>query len=201
MSLSSVAVSAPGKVLFAGGFLVLDRQHTGLVFGLNARIHAAIQQWTNPSHKLIGTHILVQSPQFLDARWLYRIKFGVIVDEDLAITVEQICDQEDQGFTTTSNKFVETTLRYVLTYLCHSMHGSNDVYKTNVKVTILADNDYYSQPQSMLHLSNIASTTVSESNKSEFASFGVKLSDAHKTGLAPRQLWSHRWLQDFWPFI
>ena len=32
----TVAVSAPGKVLLAGGYLVLDRKYTGLVFELSA---------------------------------------------------------------------------------------------------------------------------------------------------------------------
>jgi phosphomevalonate kinase len=68
MSESVVAVSAPGKVLFAGGYLVLDRQHTGLVFGLDARIHIHAR-WC-PSHNPAENHIVVASPQF-DAKWTY----------------------------------------------------------------------------------------------------------------------------------
>lgn len=64
-----VAVSAPGKVLFAGGYLVLDRQHTGLVFGLNARIHVRIDPRERSSRREIS--IDVHSPQFQDARWHY----------------------------------------------------------------------------------------------------------------------------------
>ncbi|KAJ3474513.1 hypothetical protein NLG97_g9815 [Lecanicillium saksenae] len=40
----NVAISAPGKVLLAGGYLVLDRKYTGLVFGLNARINVVASQ-------------------------------------------------------------------------------------------------------------------------------------------------------------
>ena len=68
----AVAVSAPGKVLFAGGFLVLDRQHTGLVFGLNARIHVRI----DPPSSESGSDALaieVRSPQFDEARWCYFV--------------------------------------------------------------------------------------------------------------------------------
>jgi phosphomevalonate kinase len=64
------AVSAPGKVLLAGGYLVLDRAYTGLVFGLSARIHAVIQDIDQNAEKGIP-EILVQSPQFRDAEWKY----------------------------------------------------------------------------------------------------------------------------------
>ena len=68
MSESTVAVSAPGKVLFAGGYLVLDRQHTGLVFGLDARIHVHVR-W-HPHNDHANNQISVGSPQF-GARWAY----------------------------------------------------------------------------------------------------------------------------------
>lgn len=96
MSSSTVAVSAPGKVLFTGGFLVLDRKHTGLVFGLNARIHVHVQSWTGPEVKLIAQKnqegiILVRSPQFKDAQWLYTISTSNLAD-GRAVTVEQIVE-------------------------------------------------------------------------------------------------------------
>jgi phosphomevalonate kinase len=64
------AVSAPGKVLLAGGYLVLDRDYTGLVFGLNARIHVHIRTLvTSPGVTL--EEIVVKSPQFINATWEY----------------------------------------------------------------------------------------------------------------------------------
>lgn len=69
MSDAVVAVSAPGKVLFAGGYLVLDRHHTGLVFGLNARIHVHVR-WS-PSPGLEKRRVVVGSPQF-GATWAYE---------------------------------------------------------------------------------------------------------------------------------
>lgn len=70
MSRHTVAVSAPGKVLLAGGYLVLDRAHTGLVFGLDARIHVHVQKLpTSPS--LVLSEVIVRSPQFRDAEWRY----------------------------------------------------------------------------------------------------------------------------------
>lgn len=41
---SVTALSAPGKVLLTGGYLVLDRNYTGTVFALDARIHVIVQQ-------------------------------------------------------------------------------------------------------------------------------------------------------------
>jgi phosphomevalonate kinase len=40
----TTAVSAPGKVLLTGGYLVLDRAYSGTVFALDARIHVIVQQ-------------------------------------------------------------------------------------------------------------------------------------------------------------
>lgn len=66
----STAVSAPGKVLLAGGYLVLDREYTGLVFGLSARIHVLVHDVeSKPGVEL--SEILVESPQFQDAVWNY----------------------------------------------------------------------------------------------------------------------------------
>lgn len=64
-------VSAPGKVLLAGGYLVLDPKYTGLVFGLSARIHVVVEDVKRSP----GTLIVVESPQFRDAVWEYE--YGV----------------------------------------------------------------------------------------------------------------------------
>lgn len=64
------AVSAPGKVLLAGGYLVLDRAYTGLVFGLSARIHVLVAPIESSSGVELA-EITVASPQFRDAVWNY----------------------------------------------------------------------------------------------------------------------------------
>ena len=64
------AVSAPGKVLLAGGYLVLDRGYTGLVFGLDARIHVCVEPIQTNSGVILS-EIIVKSPQFKDATWRY----------------------------------------------------------------------------------------------------------------------------------
>jgi phosphomevalonate kinase len=71
MSLSPCACSAPGKVLLAGGYLVLDRAHTGLVFGLDARIHVHVQELATSYTGVCLQKIIVRSPQFPGAEWRY----------------------------------------------------------------------------------------------------------------------------------
>jgi hypothetical protein len=66
----STAVSAPGKVFLAGGYLVLDRAYTALVFGLSARIHILVKDIETSSGVQLS-EIVVQSPQFRDATWNY----------------------------------------------------------------------------------------------------------------------------------
>lgn len=94
---SATALSAPGKVLLSGGYLVLDRNYTGTVFALDARIHVIVQQ-LRKSHKpdassvsgsgqtnnenrldmdsgeLVEDTIIVRSPQFVNAVWEYGIQ-------------------------------------------------------------------------------------------------------------------------------
>jgi len=68
--LTPTAVSCPAKVLVAGGYLVLDRSYTGLVFGLDARIHCVVEPIKSTSGVSIS-EIVVKSPQFRDAIWEY----------------------------------------------------------------------------------------------------------------------------------
>lgn len=77
MKARRTAVSAPGKVLLTGGYLVLDRKYTGTVFSVDSRIHAIAQRPQKsdfPEIEIDDWHniIIVESPQFLDARWVYE---------------------------------------------------------------------------------------------------------------------------------
>ncbi len=69
------AVSAPGKVLLAGGYLVLDRAYTALVFGLSARIHVVLRDVGSASDQ-VASEVVVESPQFRDAIWRYGYAFS-----------------------------------------------------------------------------------------------------------------------------
>jgi phosphomevalonate kinase len=68
MPITPSALSAPGKVLLAGGYLVLDKNYSGLVFALSARIHAVSAAAEGKPNT-----ITVRSPQFSGAEWGYSI--------------------------------------------------------------------------------------------------------------------------------
>ena len=68
------------------------------------------------------------------------------------------------------NPFVETSLNYALTYIGY-VADSKDF--GSLQVTILADNDYYSETAFSRY----------EMSRGRFANFGVPLQEAHKTGL------------------
>jgi len=82
MTSTAKCVSAPGKVLLAGGYLVLDRAHTALVFGLDARIHVHIQDSPRDSEQ----DIVVVSPQFKQSKWRYSYE----TTEDGVVSVSEI---------------------------------------------------------------------------------------------------------------
>lgn len=79
------AVSAPGKVLLAGGYLVLDRAYTGLVFGLSARIHVIVQD--SVTGEGAEPLVVVRSPQFVDAEWRYST---VVLGDGAGVAVNQL---------------------------------------------------------------------------------------------------------------
>ncbi|KXJ95651.1 ribosomal protein S5 domain 2-type protein [Microdochium bolleyi] len=160
-----VAVSAPGKVLLAGGYLVLDRAYTGLVFGLSARINVVARRIpTSPGVQL--SEIVVDSPQFLEAQWRYGYH---LAPERGGFKVTQF----QVGSSINANPFVETTLSYALTFIS-SLAPTSQSFSA-ARFTVLADNDYYSQPHS--------AAGTGEKNPTRFAKFPTALRDAHKTGL------------------
>ncbi|CAJ2512235.1 Uu.00g052500.m01.CDS01 [Anthostomella pinea] len=166
MPRTPTAVSAPGKVLLAGGYLVLDREYTGLVYGLSARISVIAQEIkTSPGIQL--TEIVVNSPQFLEAQWRYGYH---LAPDDGGIKVTQF----QVGSSINANPFVEITLSYALSYITTTEHYKPSNTFEPAQFTIIADNDYYSQSHSM---------TGTEKNPTRFAKFPTALKDAHKTGL------------------
>lgn len=62
--MSSLVISAPGKVLIAGGYLVLDPAYSGVVASTSSRFYTVIA----PANT---NRIVVRSPQFINATWSY----------------------------------------------------------------------------------------------------------------------------------
>ncbi|KZM21714.1 Phosphomevalonate kinase [Ascochyta rabiei] len=159
--LTPTAVSCPAKVLVAGGYLVLDRNYTGLVFGLDARIHCVVEPIKSTSGVSIS-EIVVKSPQFRDAIWEYGYRAK---EADGGIGVNTLSVGHNQPLS--RNPFIETALTYALTYIW-TLTANHIIAPASVR--ILADQAYYSNP----------GTSVSSSR---FLDFGVSLKEAHKTGL------------------
>ncbi|KAF2995855.1 phosphomevalonate kinase [Curvularia kusanoi] len=160
--LTPTAVSCPAKVLVAGGYLVLDRNYTGLVFGLDARIHCVVEPIKSTSGVTIS-EIVVKSPQFRDAIWEYGYRAK---ENDSGMTVHTLSVGHNQVIS--RNPFIETALTYALTYIW-SLTPNRILAPASIR--ILADQAYYSNPG------------TSKSASSRFLDFGVSLKEAHKTGL------------------
>ena len=69
---STTIVSAPGKVLIAGGYLVLDPSYSGIVVSTSSRFYTAIRDAQSQQ----ALTVQVRSPQFLNATWFYSIAFN-----------------------------------------------------------------------------------------------------------------------------
>eukprot|EP00752_Nemacystus_decipiens_P017941 g16082.t1 len=161
-------VSAPGKVLVAGGYLVLDRPNVGVVLAATARFFSSVK-WTDekvpaPAHETGErsqplVRIKVESPQFRSVHW-YEC---VVYDGRLPILLAS-SDQKP-------NVFVERALTYTLGYLLQAEKaGSGE--STTVKdylrdagdrghvlaIKLRADNDFYSQTR-QLHARGLPCTS------------------------------------------
>ncbi|WBW71035.1 phosphomevalonate kinase Erg8 [Schizosaccharomyces osmophilus] len=121
--------SAPGKVLLAGGYIVLDPQYSGLVVGLDAKGYATT---TTLSSRQGLLH--VKSPQFIDAEWLYRVDWS-----SSPIRVFQKDEKQSP------NPFVQLAIFYILNYIFPS--GKHPEEWRDLNVIIQVDNSYYHQPE------------------------------------------------------
>lgn len=75
----TTVISSPGKVLAAGGYLVLDPAYSGVVISTSSRFYAVIQDLGR------ANELQVRSPQFIDAVWNYKVEV-----EGERITVDPI---------------------------------------------------------------------------------------------------------------
>ena len=142
MNYNSQTVSAPGKALIAGGYLVLEAPNVGLVIGASSRFYTTIRSTSldNQSTTSISSsteiNILVNSPQF-HTKFLYKYNLD---DNTLQLVSEN------------SNEFVEKCLSLVLSFCRESL--TLDKFRQNIIdhytnkqlcITLRADNDFYSQ--------------------------------------------------------
>ncbi|KAF5321229.1 hypothetical protein D9619_001788 [Psilocybe cf. subviscida] len=166
--MSTTVISAPGKVLAAGGYLVLDPAFSGVVISTSSRFYTVVRdEPTLPP----GT-LRVRSPQFNDATWSYTVSFESSV---------LVCPlSENPG----RNKFVHLALQHSLA-LAAEIKGLSTVRQSlsgGLDITIVGDNDFYSQ-RAQLESLGLPRTIASLSRIPPFCPQGVALSDVHKTGL------------------
>ncbi|KAJ2702885.1 phosphomevalonate kinase [Coemansia sp. IMI 209128] len=178
-------VSAPGKVLVAGGYLVLDQAYSGLVVGTDACLYAAVQTQMLDfagvdSLSESELPIFVVSPQFTSAWWRYSFNVESRAFRQL--------DSADGG----SNSFVQVVLErtlgiasaYVPDKVQGMVHGSpaGQSGRRGLKIVLSADNDFYSQRETLTKL-GVGLSSESLRNLPRMSETGTTLPNVHKTGL------------------
>ncbi|KAG1881442.1 ribosomal protein S5 domain 2-type protein [Suillus tomentosus] len=165
----STIVSAPGKVLAAGGYLVLDQQYPGVVISTSSRFYTVIQASLGSANQIV-----VRSPQFNQAEWRYTVTYNA--------AGIQVNPQEDSigG----KNKFVHLALQHTLNLVSeiHSVAQVQERLFNGLDIAAVGDNDFYSQ-RAQLESLGLPRTTESLSRITPFCHNGVKLTDVHKTGM------------------
>ncbi|KAI9599155.1 ribosomal protein S5 domain 2-type protein [Syncephalis fuscata] len=179
-------VSAPGKVLITGGYLVLDPAYRGLVLGTDARFYAAIQATTeqnvtSSALQPINRLLRVKAPQFTDACWIYAIQW-----QSTSNTSWDLVDiSEQHGYTAGKNPFVAAALRLTLAYAEHAIGTEQWLGRlpsSIIEIIMLGDNDFYSQ-RDQLATRHLSVSRDGLAALPRFCPTDRLLREVHKTGL------------------
>ncbi|EJT51109.1 hypothetical protein A1Q1_07704 [Trichosporon asahii var. asahii CBS 2479] len=163
-------VSAPGKVLLAGGYLVLDRLYTGLVVATSSRFYCSVA----PGQAGI---VSVRAGQFpADASvWKYAAKVA-----NGKLDLQAAGDER--------NKFVQTTLQTTLEYAAQRLEREgraselSAVLEKGLDIVVFADNDFYSQRE-QLAAAGLPLKVSSLDKLERFTPLPRPLGKTNKTGL------------------
>lgn len=141
-----VTVSAPGKILVAGGYLILESPNIGVVVAVDKRFYTTVA-WTRAATDSSPTPptvlpITVRSPQF-GQTYYYTYDY-----ENRSLeAVDQVPESqvEMSEVSRARNTFVEKTLRVCFWYWHpESSNSSTFAVMSAMEITIQADNDFYS---------------------------------------------------------
>ncbi|CAG8626518.1 504_t:CDS:2 [Paraglomus brasilianum] len=156
-------VSAPGKVLIVGGYLVLDRSFNAVVISTDSRFYCMIKDGQCPNK------VVVKSPQFEEAVWEYDV-------EDL-----ESFNQKNQN---NRNTFVRIAIKYTLGIISQRIESSAfaEIISRGLEITILGSNDFYSLREQLVN-SHLPLITASMRLIDPLSSFHAPISKVHKTGL------------------
>ncbi|OZJ04641.1 hypothetical protein BZG36_02021 [Bifiguratus adelaidae] len=162
----SVLASAPGKVLIAGGYLVLDRAFQGFVIGTSSRFYSAVQEGAS------ARTICVRSPQFEKAVWRYDL----IEKEGEVALVPRVSEGE--------NKFVQICLTCCLSvvFSAPTKRAAEVAIQKGLDIQVFGDNDFYSQREQLKSL-QLPLTVKSLEQLPHFCPTKSTLGNVHKTGL------------------
>ncbi|KND03269.1 phosphomevalonate kinase [Spizellomyces punctatus DAOM BR117] len=170
MAVDTTIVSAPGKVLLTGGYLVLDQRYKGLVVATDSRFYVAIRQRSKQDSPF--PTITVRSPQFTDGRWTYLVKSR---EDGSGIELTSI-DHD------TENRYVECTLSHTLEVVAGLVPNWKTKMSAGMDIVIVGSNDFYSQRE-QLRSRGLPLTSASLSSLPPFCSTLCSIRDVHKTGL------------------
>uniref|UniRef100_A0A7S4A8Z6 phosphomevalonate kinase n=1 Tax=Pseudo-nitzschia australis TaxID=44445 RepID=A0A7S4A8Z6_9STRA len=150
-----VTVSAPGKILLAGGYLVLEAPNAGFVVAADKRFYTSVNAGNDDNSNDDGDEIKqpmrirVESPQF-HSTWNYTYE---------APNCHLVPSPNNESV----NPFVEKSLRVCLIYLLQSSKLTASTGDTaspsSLEILIRADNDFYSV---LPHLSEDSKKTPAE---------------------------------------
>ncbi|GAA5972058.1 hypothetical protein JCM11641_002475 [Rhodosporidiobolus odoratus] len=161
---SPTVVSCPGKVLLAGGYLVLDQQHQGFVISTPSRFYTVVHHDETPTDDAHAAadaqesfNIKVSSPQFDDGVWQYT---ATKADGQWVVAAVQ----SEGG---SSNTFVHLSLQAALQVA--AALSPTATFRSLV-VTIVGSNAFYSQSRT-------------DTSPIPFAPLNCTIRNVHKTGL------------------
>ncbi|RXK37041.1 phosphomevalonate kinase [Tremella mesenterica] len=181
---NTTVVSAPGKVLLAGGYLVLDRLYSGLVIATSSRFYSSVFPKVttgDQSQYAVASRITVRAGQFPPeaSAWSYDI-----ILTPSGVKVKPVMGEAGR------NKFVEVAVTKTLEYSIQWLsRGTEDGGKSvlskigkGLEVVVLADNDFYSQREQLTSAS-LPPRLSSLDSLPPFSPLPRPIGQTNKTGL------------------
>lgn len=151
----SIAFSAPGKVLLAGGYLVLEPEYNSYVLAVSSRMHAVVKCAEYVS-SIEGLDIIISSPQFNGDQWHYK-----------ALAEEGYIPHEVDG---RKNPFIEKTIINVLNDIVPASDGSSP---NKICIEIYSDAGYHSQKDSVTKRNSFKSFQFHKASITEVPKTGL----------------------------
>ncbi|WVQ95433.1 phosphomevalonate kinase [Kwoniella sp. CBS 9459] len=184
-------VSSPGKVLLAGGYLVLDRAYSGVVVATSSRFYSVVSELSSDTSSASSSEeaiISVRAGQFPReaSTWIYS----------LSVTSDELVLQQTNEDSVGKNKFIYISLLKTLEVAYESIvqggrDGSSAAIELirrvrrdgqGVDIVVLADNDFYSQREQLAKQSLPARLSSLPSLK-PFTPLPRPIPQTNKTGL------------------